>query len=180
MNVALPLFVVSLFSGAVEQAPQATPAAAPAAPAQAARPAVGDPAPGFTAPSTQGPALGLADFKGKQSVVLAFYPKAFTGGCTKEMEGFRDRMAEFTAAGAQVLGISKDDLETQKRFAESLKLGFPLLSDTDGTVARAFGVDKGEYAARVTFVIGKDGVVKQVIEGREAIDPSGALMACTR
>lgn len=179
MNAALPLFVVSLFAGALEQAPQTTPAA-PAAPAQAARPAIGEAAPNFKAAATNGASLGLADYKGKQSVVLAFYPKAFTGGCTKEMEGFRDRMAEFTAAGAQVLGISKDDLDTQKRFAESLKLSFPLLSDSDGTVARAFGVDKGEYAARVTFVIGKDGVVKQVIEGREAIDPSGALTACTR
>lgn len=96
------------------------------------------------------------------------------------MAAFRDRFAEFTAAGAQVLGISKDDLETQKRFHQSLSLPFPLLADPEGKVARAFGVDQGEYAARVTFVIGKDGVVKQVIEGKEAIDPSGALSACSR
>lgn len=173
---------MSLLAGAVEQTPPATPAApaAPAAPAQAARPAAGDAAPAFTAAATTGASLGLADYKGKQSLVLAFYPKAFTSGCTKEMEGFRDRLAEFTAAGAQVLGISKDDLETQKKFQASLKLPFPLLADPDGTVSKAYGVDKGEYAARVTFVIGKDGVVKQVIEGRDAIDPSGALTACTR
>ena len=95
------------------------------------------------------------------------------------MAAFRDQIAGFTAADAQVLGISKDDLETQKKFHESLKLPFPLLADPDGKVSKAFGVDKGEYAARVTFVIGKDGVVKQVFEGKDAIDPAGALNACS-
>ena len=95
------------------------------------------------------------------------------------MTAFRDQIAQFKAADAQVLGISKDDLETQTKFHDSLNLPFPLLADPDGTVSRAFGVDKGEYADRVTFVIGKDGVVKQVIAGREAIDPAGALSACT-
>lgn len=96
------------------------------------------------------------------------------------MAGFRDQIAGFKAADAQVLGISKDDLETQTKFHDSLSLPFPLLSDPEGKVTKAFGVDKGEYADRVTFVIGKDGVVKQVIEGRDAIDPAGALSACTR
>ena len=96
------------------------------------------------------------------------------------MAGFRDQIAGFRAADAQVLGISKDDLETQTKFHDSLSLPFPLLSDPEGKVTKAFGVDKGEYADRVTFVIGKDGVVKQVIEGRDAIDPAGALSACTR
>jgi peroxiredoxin Q/BCP len=96
------------------------------------------------------------------------------------MTAFRDQFAEFQAAGAQVLGISKDDLETQKKFHASLTLPFPLLADPEGKAAKAFGVDKGEYADRVTFVIGKDGLVKQVIEGRAAIDPSGALTACQR
>ena len=95
------------------------------------------------------------------------------------MTAFRDQIAGFKAADAQVLGISKDDLETQTKFHDSLSLPFPLLSDHDGTVAKAYGVDKGEYADRVTFVIGKDGKVKQVIAGREAIDPAGALNACT-
>lgn len=96
------------------------------------------------------------------------------------MTAFRDQIADFKAADAQVLGISKDDLETQKKFHASLTLPFPLLADPEGKVTRAFGVDKGEYAERVTFVIGKDGIVKQVIEGRDAIDPAGALSACTR
>jgi thioredoxin-dependent peroxiredoxin len=94
------------------------------------------------------------------------------------MSAFRDRYAEFTAAGAQVLGISMDDLETQKKFAESLKSPFPLLADPTGAVAKAYGVSKGAYAERVTFVIGKDGKVQAVFEGREAMDPAGALGAC--
>jgi peroxiredoxin Q/BCP len=94
------------------------------------------------------------------------------------MAAFRDQFAGFTAAGAQVQGISKDDLETQTKFHDSLNLPFPLLSDKDGTVARAYGVDKGEYAARVTFVIARDGTVKQVFEGKDALDPTGALGAC--
>ena len=72
-----------------------------------------------------------------------------------------------------------DDLETQKKFAESLKLPFPLLADPDGKVASAYGVKASEgYAKRVTFVIGKDGKVIRVMEGKDALDPAGALAAC--
>jgi thioredoxin-dependent peroxiredoxin len=151
-----------------------------AGPEAAPRPAVGQAAPAFEAASTQGGQVRLADHLGKRAVVLAFFPKAFTGGCTKEMTAFRDRYAEFASAGAQVLGISMDDLETQKKFAESLKTPFPLLSDPSGTVAKAYGVAKEGYAERVTFVINKEGKVVQVIEGRDAIDPAGALGACTK
>jgi peroxiredoxin Q/BCP len=94
------------------------------------------------------------------------------------MTALRDQFAGFTDAGAQVLGISMDDLETQKKFAESLKLPFPLLADPSGTVAKAYGVAKEGYADRVTFVIGKDGKVVEVFEGRQALDPAGALSAC--
>jgi peroxiredoxin Q/BCP len=73
-----------------------------------------------------------------------------------------------------------DDLATNTKFADSLKLPFPLLSDKDGTVARAYGVAGDGYAQRVTFVIGKDGKVADVVEGSAAIDPAGALMACKR
>jgi peroxiredoxin Q/BCP len=77
-----------------------------------------------------------------------------------------------------VLGISTDGLDTQKRFAESLKLPYPLLADPDGTVASAYGVKSGQYANRVTFVIDKQGTVVEVFEGREALDPAGAAAAC--
>ena len=98
------------------------------------------------------------------------------------MNAFRDSHGEFTGAGAQVLGISMDDLETQKKFAESLSSPFPLLSDPEGKVVEAYGVAGGmgpvKMAKRVTFVIGKDGKVQAVFEGRDALDPAGALNAC--
>ena len=96
------------------------------------------------------------------------------------MSGLRDTHAQFADADAQVLGVSMDTLETQTRFAESLALPFPLLADPEGVAARAYGVadvEKG-FAHRVTFVIGKDGKVASVIEGRDAIDPSATLGAC--
>jgi len=96
------------------------------------------------------------------------------------MSAFRDRYPEAAGGGAQVLGVSMDDLETQTKFAESLKTPFPLLADADGAVARAYGVAKGTHAERVTFVIGKDGKVVATFEGAEALDPSGALAACKR
>ena len=97
------------------------------------------------------------------------------------MSAFREMHERFAGENAQVLGVSTDDLETQKKFAESLKLPFPLLADHDGVAARAYGVlgvAGMKYAQRFTFVIDGGGRVVQVIEGKEAIDPSGALAAC--
>jgi peroxiredoxin Q/BCP len=96
------------------------------------------------------------------------------------MKRFRDRLAEFTKAGAQVLGISMDDVETQREFAQSVDAPFPLLADPDGKVAAAYGVKQGAVARRVTFVIGKDGRIRSMFEGAQALDPSGALSACGR
>jgi thioredoxin-dependent peroxiredoxin len=96
------------------------------------------------------------------------------------MSALRDSHPEFAGAGAQVLGISMDDLDTQTRFAESLKLPFPLLADPDGTAARAYGVAAERYANRVTFVIAPDGKVVGVFEGKDALDPAGALSTCRR
>jgi len=94
------------------------------------------------------------------------------------MSAFRERSSEFTDSDAQVLGVSMDDLETQKRFAASLKLGFPLLADPEGVAARAYGVEEGGMASRTTFVIGPDGKIRAVFVGAEALDPAGALAAC--
>ena|SRR5947207_1727986 len=95
------------------------------------------------------------------------------------MSGLRDSIAQFSDADAQVLGVSMDDLETQTRFAQSLNLPFPLLADHDGVAARAYGVaNPAGYANRVTFVIGKDGRVSKVFEGKDALDPAPALGAC--
>ena len=99
------------------------------------------------------------------------------------MSAFRDSHSEFADADAQVLGVSMDDLETQKKFQESLKTPFPLLADPKGVAAAAYGV-KTEMpngmtvATRVSFVISKEGKVLKVVEGRDAIDPAGALSAC--
>lgn len=96
------------------------------------------------------------------------------------MSAYRDMHARFADSDAQVLGISMDDIETQTRFALSLKTPFPLLADKDGSVAKAYGVAGDGYANRVTFVIGKDGKIVHTVEGRDAIDPTSALAACPR
>lgn len=148
--------------------------------AAAPRPVVGDLAPPFSLESTAGGRAQLKDYAG-HTLVLAFYPKAFTGGCTKEMKGLGATHAQFVEQQAQVLGVSTDDLPTQKKFAESLALPFPLLADPDAAVAKAYGVDGMLFtsmAHRVTFVIGADGKIVQVIEGKDAIDPLGTLAAC--
>jgi peroxiredoxin Q/BCP len=96
------------------------------------------------------------------------------------MSAYRDRYSEF-AGTAQVLGVSMDKLETQAKFAEALKAPFPLLADADGTVSKAYGVwNEAGYASRVTFVIDRDGKVKAVFEGKDALDPAGALAACPK
>ncbi len=94
------------------------------------------------------------------------------------MSAFRDMKERFAGKNAQVLGVSMDDLDTQKRFAQSLNLPFPLLADPKGEAAEAFGVKNGTHADRVTFVIGPEGKVLKVVEGKDALDPSPALDAC--
>lgn len=93
------------------------------------------------------------------------------------MSALRDSIDRFAGKNAQVLGVSMDDLDTNKRFAQSLNLPFPLASDK-GEVAEAYGVKNGAYANRATFVIGPDGNVVKVIEGKDAIDPAAAVDAC--
>jgi peroxiredoxin Q/BCP len=95
------------------------------------------------------------------------------------MSGLRDVHKQFTDADAQVLGVSMDPVETQTKFAESLNSPFPLLADPEGVAVKAYGVaNAAGYANRVTFVIGKDGKITNVIEGKDAIDPSATLSAC--
>lgn len=94
------------------------------------------------------------------------------------MSAFRDVAEKFADKNAQVLGISTDDVATQKKFADSLKLPFPLLADADASVAKAYGVFEGGYAKRVTFVIASDGKITKVLEGKDALDPSPALTSC--
>jgi thioredoxin-dependent peroxiredoxin len=94
------------------------------------------------------------------------------------MSAFRDLAGKFADDNAQVLGISTDTLDTQKKFADSLKLPFPLLADADGSMAKAYGVFEDGHAQRVTFVVGPDGKIEKVLQGKEALDPAPALLAC--
>lgn len=133
---------------------------------------VGDPAPSFALPASNGKTISLANYKGKQAVVLYFYPKADTPGCTKEACGFRDALADYNKAKVQVLGISPDPEKDVTQFGEKFHLNFPLLADADHVVTEQYGlwVEKSMYgkkymgAARTTFVIGTDGKVAKIFE----------------
>jgi peroxiredoxin Q/BCP len=133
--------------------------------------ATGDIAPDFELSDQHGNPVKLSDFKGK-TVVLYFYPKADTPGCTTQACGVRDRKADYERAGAVVLGVSPDPLTPIANFDEKYGFGFPLLSDEDHAVAEAYGVwvEKSMYgrkymgAQRSTFIIDENGVVAHVIE----------------
>ena len=128
--------------------------------------AIGEIVPDFEAQTQTGESVKLSDYLKRGPVVLFFYPKAMTPGCTKESCHFRDLQAEFDAVGATRLGISADKTELQTKFATKYGLDFPLLSDVDGTIARAFGASrKGPlFNRRITFVIGADGRLLDVIK----------------
>ena len=136
--------------------------------ARAAMPVAGQPAPAFASVDQDGKAISLADFKGKP-VVLYFYPKDDTPGCTKEACSFRDGYAEIQATGAVILGVSADDAKSHKAFAEKFHLPFQLVADADKTIIKAYGVSNpwlgGIIAKRTTFIIDKAGVVRKVFEG---------------
>ena len=130
----------------------------------------GDAAPDFTLPDQRGRDVSLSDFAGR-TVVLYFYPKAGTPGCTTQACGVRDHAADYERAGVVVLGVSRDPVERLRAFDEEHRLGFPLLSDADHAVAEAYGVwvEKSMYGRkffgneRTTFVIDGEGVVRDVL-----------------
>jgi peroxiredoxin Q/BCP len=135
-------------------------------------PQIGQPAPQFKLQASTGEAISLAGFKGKKTVVLYFYPRADTPGCTKEACGFRDALADYNQADVAVLGISPDPVDDVTKFGEKFHLNFPLLADPDHAVTEQYGVwqEKSMYgkkymgAARTTFVIGKDGAIRHIFE----------------
>ena len=123
--------------------------------------APGATAPEFRAPDQTGAMRTLAEFKGRPLVVF-FYPKDGTPGCTKEACAFRDAWQSYQERGIGIVGVSADDVASHARFAAEHKLPFPLLADVDGSVARAFGVDSSfGMVERVTILVDKDGVVQQ-------------------
>ena len=138
---------------------------------------VGDEAPEFSLPSSTGETISLSDLAGRK-VVLYFYPKDDTPGCTKEACGFRDSNDDLQTAGIQVLGLSTDSIKSHNKFIDKYNLNFPLLSDTDKTVADAYGA-WGEKKfmgktvigmKRMTFLIDEKGKIKKIWP---AVKPEG-------
>ena len=130
----------------------------------------GDLAPDFKVKSTEGKEISLKDFRGKKDVVLYFYPKDDTPGCTREACGFRDNLKRFGAKETVILGMSSDSVESHERFRSKFNLPFTLLSDEDKAVSKAYGVFKKkslygkEYMGieRTTFVVDKEGRIKKI------------------
>jgi len=129
---------------------------------------VGDMAPDFTLPNQSGVMTSLKDFVGKKIIVLYFYPRDFSRGCTAEACAFRDSYEAFKEAGAEVVGISSQSAESHSRFASAYRLPFILLSDEGGRVRRLYGVPStfGVIPGRVTYIIDKKGVVRHVFSSQ--------------
>ncbi len=133
---------------------------------------IGDKAPDFTLQSDTGGEVSLSQFIGKKDVVLYFYPKDNTSGCTKEACSFRDSIQQFNAKDSVILGVSPDSIKSHQNFIKKYGLNFTLLSDPDHKVAEAYGAwgEKSMYGRkymgilRTTFIIGKDGEIKNVFE----------------
>ena len=129
---------------------------------------VGDAAPDFSLPDRTGKTVRLSDYRGKQAVVLYFYPKDDTPGCTKEACAFRDQYQDFQDAGAEVIGVSSDSPASHAKFVEKFKLPFVLVADGGGQVRKQYGVPStlGLLPGRVTYVIDKQGVVRHVFNSQ--------------
>ncbi len=131
---------------------------------------MGEPAPDFTLPSTEGRDISLGDYRGKQSVVLYFYPRDDTPGCTAEACSFRDLRSLFQDHGAEILGVSTDSVRSHKKFSQKFGLTFPLLADEDHAVCDRYGVWQQKKfmgrefmgIARTTFVIDRNGTLTAV------------------
>lgn len=129
---------------------------------------VGDKAPDFTLPSQMGDNVALSEYLGKKNIILYFYPKDETTGCTKEACSFRDSYEELTNLGAEVLGVSRQSVESHVAFATHYGLPFILLSDVDNKVRELYGVPStmGIIPGRVTYIIDKKGVVRHIFNSQ--------------
>jgi len=144
---------------------------------------VGDQAPGFTLVSSEGEEISLEDMRGRP-VVLYFYPKDETPGCTKEACSFRDNMEQFEKLDAAVLGISLDTTESHVKFKKAHKLNFPLLSDPGGRTVTAYGAWKSGSARlsalsidRSTFVIDGDGIIRKIWRKVDVVGHADEVLA---
>ncbi|MGC9942486.1 MAG: peroxiredoxin [Verrucomicrobiota bacterium] len=138
--------------------------------ARADLPKAGDAAPLFTGVDQDGKAFKLADHVGKKIVLLYFYPKDFTGGCTKEACGLRDRMGDLQANNVEVIGVSHDSVDSHKKFVDEYKLNFTLIADPDGKIIAAYDAKMPvvSMSKRVSFLIGLDG---KIIHVTDAMNP---------
>ncbi len=152
---------------------------------------VGDAAPDFTlawfAPAGEpgkfkNETITLSSFKGKQNVVVAFFPAAFSPGCTSEMQKYQASSGQFTAANTVILGVSVDSTWSNKAFREQLGVSFPILSDWKKDASRQYGLlnETNGTARRATFVVDKQGIVQKVDIGSEALDPSAVVGMCEK
>lgn len=133
----------------------------------------GTKAPDFTLKNQDDQTVQLSDFAGKKSLVVYFYPKNETSGCTKEACAFRDSYETFTDAGAEVIGISRDSISSHQQFIQNRRLPFILLSDPDGKVHESFDVGSvlfGLIRNRVTYVIDKEGVIRNAFSSHMNIN----------
>ena len=129
------------------------------------QPEIDSPAPEFTLPTNTGNGeIALDDYSG-QWVVLYFYPKDFTSGCTIEARRFQQDLEEYQARNAQILGVSVDDVDSHAEFCDSEGLKFPLLADTDGSVSKAYGSWLGAMSLRHTYLIDPDGILRETFLG---------------
>ncbi len=136
-----------------------------------AAPKVGDKAPEFSAKDQTGKTWDLKNLERTKAVLLYFYPKDDTPGCTKEACGLRDRMGDLEKDNVQVLGVSFDNAESHQKFISKFNLNFPLLVDTDGKIADEYGARmkaRPTMARRVSFLIGKDGTIKHITDNPSA------------
>ena len=147
--------------------------------ASAADVKAGQKAPAFEATDQHGAVVRLADFQGKSTVVLYFYPKDDTPGCTAQACSLRDGFAAIQAAGAVILGVSADDSQSHKAFAEKFHLPFSILADPDKHIIEAYGVKMPliGFAKRVTFLIDRQGIVRKVITDTRTKDHDQQVLA---
>ncbi len=136
----------------------------------------GEKVPDFSLPNQDGKVVKLSDFKGK-TIVLYFYPKDDTPGCTTEAKNFRDHIDEYKGQNVEIIGISADSVKSHKKFLEKYNLNFTLLSDEDKKIADLFGALEGGSVKRRTWVIGPDGIVKKVYEKVSAANHNDELCA---
>jgi peroxiredoxin Q/BCP len=143
---------------------------------------VGDTAPDFEGQTSKDTQVRLRDYRGKRNVVLYFYPKDDTKGCTIEACSFRDKLQAIAHLWTEVVGVSVDTVETHKKFAEKNSLNFPLISDHDKQISKIYGVlsEDGSRAERMTFVINKEGKIAKIFTNVDITKHTDEIVAALK